>query len=62
MKDILYDGMEMCLTRRLLLYFNQEEKMYKDKSGMFKDFNFKLVVLNSLLGKETFFVNDAFPL
>lgn len=29
--------------------------MYEDKSGIFKDFNFKLVVLNSLLDKETSF-------
>lgn len=29
--------------------------MYKDKSGLFKDFNFKLVVINSLLDKETSF-------
>lgn len=29
--------------------------MYEDKSGTFKDFNFKLVVLNSLLDKETSF-------
>lgn len=32
--------------------------MYKDKSGIFKDFNFKLVVLNSLLEKETSFSEE----
>ena len=29
--------------------------MYKDKSGMFEDFGFKLVVINSLLEEETSF-------
>jgi hypothetical protein len=29
--------------------------MYKYKSGLFKDFNFKLVVINSLLDKEISF-------
>lgn len=29
--------------------------MYKDKSGAFEDFNFKLVVVNSLLDEETSF-------
>ncbi len=29
--------------------------MHEDKSRIFKDFNFKLIVLNSLLGKETSF-------
>lgn len=29
--------------------------MYRDKSGMFKDFNFKLVVINSLLERKCSF-------
>lgn len=29
--------------------------MFKDKSGTFEDFGFKLVVINSLLGKKTSF-------
>ncbi len=29
--------------------------MFKDNSGMFKDFGFKLIVINSLLGKENSF-------
>ncbi len=31
--------------------------MFKDKSGIFEDFGFKLVVINSLLEKETSFSN-----
>ena len=30
----------------------------KDNSGLFKDFNFKLVVLNSLLDKNPSFMSD----
>ena len=32
--------------------------MFKDLSGMFEDFGFKLVIINSLLGKETSFVKE----
>ncbi|ETI88369.1 MAG: hypothetical protein Q607_CBUC00203G0030 [Clostridium butyricum DORA_1] len=31
--------------------------MFKDKSGIFEDFGFKLIVINSLLEKETSFSN-----
>lgn len=33
-------------------------KMFQDKSGMFEDFGFKLVIINSLLEKETSFSDD----
>ena len=32
--------------------------MFRDLSGMFEDFGFKLVVINSLLGKETSFADE----
>ncbi len=32
--------------------------MYQDKSGMFEDFGFKLVVINSLLGEDTSFSEE----
>ncbi|WP_244835003.1 hypothetical protein [Clostridium sp. BJN0001] len=32
--------------------------MFQDKSGMFEDFGFKLVVINSLLDKETSFTDE----
>ncbi len=32
--------------------------MFRDLSGMFEDFGFKLVVINSLLGKETSFAKE----
>lgn len=32
--------------------------MFQDKSGMFEDFGFKLVIINSLLEKETSFSDD----
>ena len=32
--------------------------MYEDRSGMFKDFNFKLVVINSLLENECSFSEE----
>ena len=32
--------------------------MFRDLSGMFEDFGFKLVVINSLLGKETSFSEE----
>ena len=32
--------------------------MFKDLSGMFEDFGFKLVVINSLLGKDTSFAKE----
>ena len=32
--------------------------MFKDKSGMFKDFGFKLIVINTLLEEETNFTKE----
>lgn len=32
--------------------------MFKDRSGMFEDFGFKLVVINSILEENTSFAED----
>ena len=37
------------------MYIFRRKKMFQDKSGMFEDFGFKLVVINSLLLEETSF-------
>lgn len=37
---------------------SKEEKMFQDKSGIFEDFGFKLVVINALLEKETSFSEE----
>lgn len=49
------------LQREMQSYENQSKgakNMFKDKSGMFEDFNFKLVVINSLLEKKTSFSDE----
>lgn len=38
-----------------IINFIGDDSMYQDKSGLFEDFGFKLVVINSLLGKNTSF-------